>query len=94
MLRVADGLDRTNRQLIRSVRCRMLSRDVELVLTPASPLAGADPDVELELWSARRKADLLEEVFRRKVRLLIAPASQPQSTKTRRSSGRLPGSPG
>ena len=76
LLRVADGLDRTNRQLIRSVRCRMLSRDVELVLTPASPLAGADPDVELELWSARRKADLLEEVFRRKVRLLIAPASQ------------------
>jgi exopolyphosphatase/guanosine-5'-triphosphate,3'-diphosphate pyrophosphatase len=76
LLRVADGLDRTNRQLIRSVRCRILSRDVELVLTPASALAGSDPDVELELWSARRKADLLQEVFRRKVRLLIAPASQ------------------
>jgi len=58
---------------VRSIRCRILSRDVELVLTPAPAIAGDDPDVELELWSARRKADLLEEVFRRKVRLLVAP---------------------
>ncbi len=77
LLRVADGLDRTNRQLIRSVRCRILSRDVELVLTPAPPMAGDDTDIELELWSARRKADLLEEVVRRKVRFLVAsPAPQ------------------
>ena len=69
---MADGLDRTNRQLVRSVRCRILSRDIELVLAPAQPQAGSDVDLELELWSARRKADLLEEVFRRKVRLLVA----------------------
>lgn len=66
LLRVADGLDRTNRQLVRSVRCRILSKELELVLTTAAE------DLELELWAARRKADLLEEVFRRKVRFLIA----------------------
>ncbi|MBL9004173.1 MAG: Ppx/GppA family phosphatase [Myxococcales bacterium] len=77
LLRVADGLDRTNRQLVRSVRCRILSRDIELVLTLAPAITGDDPDIELELWSARRKADLLEEVFRRKVRLLVAlPSAQ------------------
>lgn len=65
LLRVADGLDRTNRQLVRSVRTRVLSKDIELVLSSS----GAD--VELELWSARRKADLMQEVFRRKVRFLL-----------------------
>jgi len=66
LLRVADGLDRTNRQLVRSVRCRILSKEIELVLTTAAE------DLELELWAARRKADLLEEVFRRKARFIVA----------------------
>lgn len=80
LLRVADGLDRTGRQLISSVRCRILSKEIELVLSPArTDSAGGHvgPDeLELELWSARRKADLLEEVFRRKARFLIADAPQ------------------
>jgi len=63
ILRVADGLDRTNRQIIQAVRVRIQSKDIELTL--AAPLGS---DLELELWSARRKADLMEEVFRRKVR--------------------------
>lgn len=66
LLRIADGLDRTNRQLVQSVRVRILSKEIELVLS-----IGSTEDVELELWSARRKADLAEEVFRRKVRLLL-----------------------
>jgi exopolyphosphatase/guanosine-5'-triphosphate,3'-diphosphate pyrophosphatase len=69
ILRVSDGLDRTNRQLVRGIRCRILSKEIELILT-----ASSSEDLELELWSARRKVDLMEEVFRRKVRLLIAPA--------------------
>ncbi len=69
LLRVADGLDRTNRQLVRSIRCRILSKEIEFVLTTDAE------DIELELWSARRKADLLEEVFRRKARFLCIPLS-------------------
>jgi exopolyphosphatase/guanosine-5'-triphosphate,3'-diphosphate pyrophosphatase len=65
LLRVADGLDRTNQQLVRSVRCRILSKEIELVLTTNAE------DLELELWSARRKADLLEEVFHRKARFIV-----------------------
>lgn len=71
LLRVADGLDRTNRQLVRSVRCRILSKEIEFVLT------APEGDLELELWAARRKADLLAEVFRRKARFLIGPESPP-----------------
>lgn len=66
LLRIADGLDRTNRQLVHGVRVRILSKEIELVLS-----IGSTEDVELELWSARRKADLAEEVFRRKVRLIL-----------------------
>lgn len=73
ILRVSDGLDRTNRQLVRGIRCRILSKEIELILT-----ASSSEDLELELWSARRKVDLMEEVFRRKVRLLIAPAGASQ----------------
>lgn len=66
LLRVADGLDRTNNQHVRSVRCRILSKEIEIVL------AATAEDLELELWAARRKADLFEEVFRRKARFLVA----------------------
>ena len=71
LLRVADGLDRTGHQHVRSVRCRVLAREIELVITPTAASGTAEPDMELELWSARRKADLLGEVFKRKVRLLV-----------------------
>jgi exopolyphosphatase/guanosine-5'-triphosphate,3'-diphosphate pyrophosphatase len=75
LLRIADGLDRTNRQLVRGVRVRILSKEIELVLS-----ADSAEDLELEMWSARRKADLASEVFRRKIRFLSqreepAPAS-------------------
>lgn len=65
LLRLADGLDRTSRQLVHGVRVRILSKEIELVLSVSAE------DLELELWAARRKADLAEEVFRRKVRLLV-----------------------
>lgn len=78
LLRVADGLDRTNRQLVRGVRCRVLAKEIELVLS-ARRSHDAGEELELELWSARRKADLLSEVFRRKVRFVVedAPAVEP-----------------
>lgn len=75
LLRIADGLDRTNRQLVRGVRVRILSKEIELVLS-----VGNAEDLELEVWSARRKADLMSEVFRRKIHLLTQREEPPQAT--------------
>jgi exopolyphosphatase/guanosine-5'-triphosphate,3'-diphosphate pyrophosphatase len=64
LLRVADGLDRSYAQRIRSVRCRVTDKTVDLSLSTSS-------DPELEVWGARRKRDLFEEVFARKLRFLV-----------------------
>jgi len=64
ILRVADGLDRGYAQRLRSVRCRVNDKSVDLALSTPT-----DPD--LEIWGARRKRDLFEEVFDRKLRFLV-----------------------
>jgi exopolyphosphatase/guanosine-5'-triphosphate,3'-diphosphate pyrophosphatase len=64
ILRVADGLDRTDARLIRSVRCVVTDKTIEMRLD-------ADGDPELELWAARRKGDLMEKLTRRKLRLTV-----------------------
>jgi exopolyphosphatase / guanosine-5'-triphosphate,3'-diphosphate pyrophosphatase len=64
LLRLADGLDRGYAQLVRSVRCRINDKSVEVTLSTGS-------DAELELWGARRKMDLAEEVFDKKFRFII-----------------------
>lgn len=64
LLRLADGLDRGYVQRVKSVRCKVGDKVVELQLT-----ASGDP--EIEVWGARRKADLFEEVFGRKVKFFV-----------------------
>ncbi|HVX95528.1 MAG TPA: Ppx/GppA phosphatase family protein [Polyangia bacterium] len=64
ILRVADGLDRTDARLVRSVRCVVTDKAIEMRLD-------TDGDPELELWAARRKGDLLEELTGRKLRLTV-----------------------
>jgi exopolyphosphatase / guanosine-5'-triphosphate,3'-diphosphate pyrophosphatase len=64
LLRLADGLDRGYAQLVRSVRCRISDKSVEVTLSAAS-------DAELELWGSRRKKDLAEEVFDRKFKFVV-----------------------
>ncbi len=71
ILRVADGLDRTCQRLVQGVRCRIGAKEIELVLATRF-----GRDLELELWSARRKGDLLQEEFGRKLRLVIEEAPQ------------------
>lgn len=60
LLRVADGLDRTHASVVRSVTCRTGGRKVRCTLDVRS-------DAELEIWGARRKMDLFEQVFDRKI---------------------------
>jgi exopolyphosphatase/guanosine-5'-triphosphate,3'-diphosphate pyrophosphatase len=74
ILRVADGLDRGYNQRIRHVRCLPPApggRTLDVVCTTAP-----GDDAELELWSARRKSDLFEEVFGRKLHLVVESQAQ------------------
>jgi exopolyphosphatase/guanosine-5'-triphosphate,3'-diphosphate pyrophosphatase len=84
LLRVADGLDRGYAQLVRNVRCVVSDRAVELVLSGASGEPAADgepaqpalePNLEVEMYSARRKRDLFEETLGRKLRFVVEPAA-------------------
>jgi len=64
ILRVADALDRTHARLVRAVRCSVAPRTVEIRVD-------ADGDPELELWAARRKGDLFEDLAGRKLRFAV-----------------------
>ncbi|HKP87091.1 MAG TPA: Ppx/GppA phosphatase family protein [Blastocatellia bacterium] len=57
ILQIADGLDRSHRQLVRNVRCELSGTAVTLVVEAAG-------ECDLELWSASRKADWFSDVFR------------------------------
>jgi hypothetical protein len=55
LLRVADGLDRSRRGIVRS-----------LTLRPGAELSvnvDEGTDAELEMWSTQRKAQLFDDVF-------------------------------
>lgn len=69
LLRMADGLDRSHRQLITGVECRVRSRHVEIQAT-------ARGDCEAELEAARKKADLFEWVFHRRVTFRAIPVER------------------
>ena len=64
ILRLADGLDRGYAQLVRGVRCRISDKNIDVTLT-------ATADAELELWGARRKRDLAEETFGKKIKFTV-----------------------
>jgi exopolyphosphatase/guanosine-5'-triphosphate,3'-diphosphate pyrophosphatase len=64
ILRIADALDRTHARLVRAVRCVVTDKTMELRLD-------VDGDPELELWAARRKGDLFEELTARKLRFTV-----------------------
>jgi exopolyphosphatase/guanosine-5'-triphosphate,3'-diphosphate pyrophosphatase len=69
ILRIADGLDRSHRQIVTGVSCRIRSRRIELEVA-------ARADCEPELDAARKKADLFEMVFDRGVALRAVPAGR------------------
>lgn len=61
ILRIADALDRSRRQAIRRVRCKLDSTGV------AFQIESGD-ECDIELWTADLKADLFRDVFRVSVR--------------------------
>ena len=74
ILRLADSLDRTHANLVRAVRCTFNPKTIELRLE-------TDDDPELELWAARRKGDLFEELFGRRLRFAVDPPTETVSPK-------------
>jgi exopolyphosphatase/guanosine-5'-triphosphate,3'-diphosphate pyrophosphatase len=69
ILRIADGLDRSHRQLVTGVACRSRSGKVEFE-------ASARGDCEAELDAARDKADIFERVFDRRTSFRAIPAER------------------
>ena len=61
LLRIADGLDRTHFSVVRTVNVK-----AGKILTIEAMATG---DAEMELWAAKNRADLLQQVFRKPVRL-------------------------
>jgi exopolyphosphatase/guanosine-5'-triphosphate,3'-diphosphate pyrophosphatase len=66
ILRVADGLDRTHRCLVRDINCRIDGRRIILTCRSAKLL-------ELEFAAAGDKAELFEQVFGKKLVLKREP---------------------
>lgn len=56
ILRVADGMDRTHRSLVKGVNLKKRNTGFYFYLT-------ADREISSEIWGALRKKDLLEEIL-------------------------------
>ncbi|HYV43037.1 MAG TPA: HD domain-containing protein, partial [Thermoanaerobaculia bacterium] len=76
LLRIADGLDRSHRQLVTDVACRVRPRRVELD-------AVARGDCEAELEAARRKANVFQRVFDREPVFQAVPAGRDETVLQR-----------
>jgi exopolyphosphatase/guanosine-5'-triphosphate,3'-diphosphate pyrophosphatase len=92
LLRVADALDRTHGRLVRAVRCQIRRKTIELRIE-------VEGDPELELWSTRRKGDLLESLTGLRLRLAVDAvarvrpsqgAARPASSPVRRRTAASP----
>jgi exopolyphosphatase/guanosine-5'-triphosphate,3'-diphosphate pyrophosphatase len=60
LLRIADGLDRTHFSVVRTVNVK-----AGKTMTIEATVTG---DAQMELWAARNRADLFQQVFRHRVR--------------------------
>ena len=70
LLRIADAFDRGHRSKVKALNPRLKRR--ELVLEPES-----QEDLNLEAWTADRKADLFRQTFDRELRVKLPDASSP-----------------
>ena len=64
LLRVADALDRSHQQLVRSLHLQLAGQVARLRLRAAGP-------VDLEAWDVRREAPLFRRVFGRRLDLVV-----------------------
>ena len=72
MLRVADGLDRSHRDVVADVSCQTSPGKLTISCL-------GEPPAEAEMWAAGKKADLLEQTLGRTVTFELAPAGRSQA---------------
>lgn len=65
LLRLADGLDRSNCAAVGGVRARVMRKGVRLKVEGRM-------DTELEIWSARSRSELFEKVFKTGIEIVSA----------------------
>ena len=65
ILRIGEGLDRRQQQVVQTIRVNISSGMLDIYLVAPTSV----PDIEL--WGAERRKELMEETFGRKVRLLV-----------------------
>lgn len=83
ILRVAEALDRSHFQLVRSVRVERRGPRLTLLLD-------ARRGAELELWAARRRVDLLEKMLDARVRVELEAAPERKQATARRTAAHAP----
>jgi exopolyphosphatase / guanosine-5'-triphosphate,3'-diphosphate pyrophosphatase len=67
ILRIADGLDRTHSSVISDVKGKVRKNSLLFHLKKKRGIP-----TDLELWGAKRKKDLFEEMFRRSVKFSLS----------------------
>ena len=65
VLRVADGLDRSQRAVVQSVDVQQTPAGVDISFVAAGP-------ADLEVWAAQKKSDLLEKVLKHSVVIRVS----------------------
>lgn len=65
ILRICEGLDRRQQQVVQTVKVNVSSATLDIYLVAPTTV----PDIEL--WGAERRKDLMEITFGKKVRLLV-----------------------
>ncbi|MES2766019.1 MAG: Ppx/GppA phosphatase family protein [Bacteroidota bacterium] len=63
ILRIAEGLDRRQAQLARSVQCVLKDGTIEIRIS----CLDSDGVPDIEIWGARRRKDLLESIFEKNI---------------------------
>jgi exopolyphosphatase/guanosine-5'-triphosphate,3'-diphosphate pyrophosphatase len=81
LLQVADALDRSHAGPVRDIEVYASKGLVEVVVQ-------ADDDVDLELWALRRKRELFERLFGRRLEVVDAQLSLPLEAATAPGSAR------
>jgi exopolyphosphatase / guanosine-5'-triphosphate,3'-diphosphate pyrophosphatase len=71
LLRIADGLDHGHNSVVRQARVAISAREVRVEVH-------SHDDPELEIWGARRKGDLFEDLFGKKLSFVPVPAEEVQ----------------
>ena len=64
MLRLADALDRNSFSVVQSLRCHVGRGRVQIEVD-------ARQDAEIEIWCAKRHADLFEREFDRELEITL-----------------------